>query len=108
MYSRMFLILFCMVIITVSVAAEESELIIDPKLQGSIGALPIIGSSFAKKDTLPDDYQINKTTHLNFREMYPDGMEPVGLLIRGKVPYPSRRWVVAVTRDEEEFNTSFA
>jgi len=107
MYSRIFMIIVCTAVISVSVAAEEGELIINPKLEGGIGAFPIRGSKIVRRDTLPENFKPQKTTKFNFQEMYPDGVEPVGLLITGKVPYPSRRWVVAVTRDEEEFNNSF-
>ncbi|MBD3425221.1 MAG: hypothetical protein GF417_12360, partial [Candidatus Latescibacteria bacterium] len=103
MHSKRFYIIICIMIIAVSAAAGENELIINPRLAGGLGAFPIMGSKVVSGDTVkagkPGDTTVN---NIDFREMFPDGVEPVGLLIRGKVPYPSRRWVVAMTRDEEE------
>ncbi len=106
MLAKICLIVLGFVLIPVLLMAQEGELIINPKLEGGIGAFPTLGSKIIKADTFVGP--LTTTTHYkDFKEMYPDGVKAVSLLITGKVPNPSKRWVVAMTKDEDEFKRAF-
>ncbi len=110
MFARLSLIYLMLILIPAVIVAKDHSLIINPKLEGGIGAFPIGAAGFklVNGDTVEDRSSISKTTHYNYKEMYPDGVDAVALMITGKVPDPSRRWMVAVTRDREQFENSFA
>jgi hypothetical protein len=108
MLAKIYLIALCFVLIPLLLMAQEGELIINPKLEGGLGAFPIWGSRYVKTDTIVGPFPKTSTTHRkDFKELYPDGVKAVSLLITGKVPNPSKRWVVAMTKDEDEFKRVF-
>lgn len=94
-------------------AQDEGVLIIDPKLKGGLGLLPHIRSSnrlpgnILNVNEIPPGWKPQDTTRVNFRDIVPQDAPPDALLITGKVPDPSRRYVVAVTKDEAEFQRVF-
>ena len=106
MFVKIFSVVLGFVLIPVVLIAQESELIINPKLEGGLGHIPIMGGKIVKTDTMPEPPKIT-VTHLNYQEILPDTIKAGSLLITGKVPNPSKRWVVAMTKDEDEFKQAF-
>jgi hypothetical protein len=90
-------------------AQADEDLIINPRLKGGIGSVTFFHKSkIVRRDTMPPGWWDNRErrTH-GVKDYVPPDAPPTALLITGMVPDPSRRWVVAVTRDEEEFRSAF-
>ncbi len=108
---RRFIILILGVVLVSSplFAQEEGTLIINPKLKGGLGAMPFFGDTRAvREDTMPPDWrQKNQPKVRNWRDFIPPNAPPSDLLITGRVPDRTRRYVVAVTKDEAEFQKAF-
>lgn len=110
MFNRLIiLVLVVLFIPQYAMGQKDEDLIINPQLKGGVGALPFFGSTkIVKGDTMPPGWRENRTPKkYKMSDYVPPDAPPVALLITGMVPDPSRRWVVAVTRDEEEFQRVF-
>jgi hypothetical protein len=89
-------------------AEEEESLIINPKLKGGLGSLPFVGDTRpVRVDTMPPGWKPQKVTKVNYGDYIPPNAPPSDLLITGMVPDGTRRYVVAVTKDEAEFQRAF-
>jgi len=86
---------------------ENEKLIINPKLKGGLGALPFPPCKIVRVDTMPPGWRGDKKTSWKASDyVSPDDL-PVSLLITGIVPDATKRYVVAVTKDEAEFQQAF-
>jgi|GEM_PF-4001199 len=107
---RRFIIMIMGVIFLSSplLAEEEESLIINPKLKGGLGSLPFVGDTRSVRvDTMPPGWKPQKVTKVNYGDYIPPNAPPDALLIKGMVPDRTRRYVVAVTKDEAEFQKAF-
>lgn len=102
-------ILSLMLLSRAVIGQEQEKLIINPRLKGGLGALPFIGNSKnVREDTMPQGWREKKRNKIyHMRDIIPPNAPPHGLLITGMVPDASKRYVVAVTRDEAEFYRAF-
>jgi len=92
-------------LLTTSVNAQGS-LIIDPMLKGGIGAIPFrYNARIVWGDTVKNRVRRRKRSGTGYKA---EGSPAVAILITGKVPDVSKRYVVAVTKDKEDFKRRFA
>lgn len=89
---------------SVTPIVAENQLLVGHRCRSPLGALhPEWGII-----TMPPGWRENRTPKkYKMSDYVPPDAPPLALLITGMVPDPSRRWVVAVTRDEEEFQRTF-
>ncbi len=101
---------FAMIIIACVVvdsrAQRKGQLIINPRLKGPVGVMPIRGGEIVRSDTLTGARPNKGVTSYPGRTYF-EGVEesaaPAPVLIVGFVPDPTRRWAVAYTHDAREF-----
>ncbi len=91
---------------SISIAGTK-KLVINPKLEGGLGTLTVFDSKIVKIDSISKETPTNKPAYYNYKEMYPEGTKPYAILITGRVPDVSKRWVVAMTKDQAEFKAAF-
>jgi len=100
----------CVFVFPAALEAQGVEdLIINPKLKGTLGALPFYGEGkIVRSDTMPPGWRENRPRKVyKMSDYIPPDAPPHGLLITGIVPDAARRYVVAITKDEEEFRRAF-
>jgi hypothetical protein len=108
MFRLICIIAICiMVLPAVLEAQDEENLIINPKLKGGLGALNLLASKIVRRDTMPPGWRGEKSTKFRMSEIIPPDAPPHGLLITGIVPDATKRYVVAITRDEDEVRRAF-
>jgi len=107
---RFFVMIIAAILVSSPLLAEEKEaLIINPKLKGGLGILPLVGACrIVREDTMPPGWR-EKVQHkvYHMKDYIPENAPPDALLITGIVPDASRRYIVAVTKDEAEFQSAF-
>ena len=87
---------------------EKNDLIINPKLKGGLGFLPFVGDTRPVLiDTMPPGWKPKAVTTIKYSDYIPQNAPPFALLITGKVPDRTKRYVVAITKDEAEFQRAF-
>jgi hypothetical protein len=101
--------IFLTVLPAVLESQDEEYLIINPKLKGKLGALPFFGEGkIVRSDTMPPGWRENRPHKVyKMSDYIPPDAPPHGLLITGIVPDATKRYVVAITKDEEEFRRAF-
>jgi len=106
---RFIIMIIGVMLLATSLIAEEKEaIIINPKLEGGIGILPFVGDTRAVRvDTMPPGWKPQKVTKVNYHDYIRPNAPPDALLITGMVPDRTKRYVVAVTKDEAEFQRAF-
>jgi hypothetical protein len=84
--------------------SDSNALIINPRIMSTVGAVLLHGPNMVRSDSVPQA-RTGKSVYGPTKLPEPTG--PSSLLITGIVPDASKRWVVAVTHDEKEFQDKF-
>lgn len=107
---KLIAVMIALVILLCPVAVftqDPGDLIINPKLMGGVGGLPFVGPKIVKIDSTNPPKKTGSVTRQKEYYFPTKPTRPSGLLITGMVPDATRRWVVAVTHNEEEFQSKF-
>ena len=105
MLKRILLLSFFVTVLSATIVRAQglTNLIIDPKLKGGVGAFPLGSAKVVFRDTLKGP--VVRKRHVSGSRI--DGGGLVSILIEGMVPDARKRYVVAITKNKEEFLQNF-